>query len=462
MISSLPSCAGPSPRQSGMSSSATFGDAGSRAAIRCMVCGAMVEATAITLPSRAPLSTPRSPNITASTSWSKPTTMMTRSLAAATACGDSAVCDAGFRRLLHRVFADVEARDREAALHQVARHRQAHLAEPDQAHAADVIRCHGVFSLVRRAELRASRAAWRAVHRASVFAYTSPIQKASRNVASKEDHVKRPFATLLAAMLFVGASIHSMSSAAAQDWPNKPVRIVNTFAPGGAADYLARTVADNLSTAFGQQFFVETRSGAAGAIGVNSVVATPPDGYNFVITNITMLVLAPISQSAARLSSRARPHQHRLSRRLAGRAVGQLRRATSRRSPISSPTGKKTGKPLTYSSSGVGSSGHLFGETFGAQGRDQGRACALQGRGAGPARSRRRPHHVVGADRDVVGRARSAAARCAASRVTVQGAHGRLSRHADLRRARPRRVQHADLVLAVGARRDCRRRSSTR
>ena len=73
------------------------------------------------------------------------------------------------------------------------------------------------------------------------------------------------------------------------------MRIVNTFAPGGAADFLARTVADNLSTAFGQQFFVETRSGAAGAIGVNSVVATPPDGYNFVITNITMLVLSPIT-----------------------------------------------------------------------------------------------------------------------------------------------------------------------
>jgi tripartite-type tricarboxylate transporter receptor subunit TctC len=107
--------------------------------------------------------------------------------------------------------------------------------------------------------------------------------------------VKRPFGTLLAAMLFVSAGIHGISSAVAQDWPNKPVRIVNTFAPGGAADYLARTIADGLSTTFGQQFFVETRSGAAGAIGVNSVVATPPDGYNFVITNITMLVLAPIS-----------------------------------------------------------------------------------------------------------------------------------------------------------------------
>ena len=105
--------------------------------------------------------------------------------------------------------------------------------------------------------------------------------------------MKRLAATLLATMLFIGAGVFGIVSAAAQDWPNKPVRIVNTFAPGGAADYLARTVADNLSNIFGQQFFVETRSGAAGAIGVNSVVATPPDGYNFVITNITMLVLAP-------------------------------------------------------------------------------------------------------------------------------------------------------------------------
>ena len=83
-----------------------------------------------------------SPNITASTSWSKPTTMMTRSLAAATACGDiDAVCMPASAAASIAPSRDVEARDREAALHQVARHRQAHLAEPDQAHAADVIDC---------------------------------------------------------------------------------------------------------------------------------------------------------------------------------------------------------------------------------------------------------------------------------------------------------------------------------
>src|SRR5579862_1265696 len=84
-------------------------------------------------------------------------------------------------------------------------------------------------------------------------------------------------------------------SAAAQPWPTHPVRIVNTFAAGGAADVLARTVAEGLTQAFGQPFYVETRAGAAGAIGVQSVAATPPDGYNFVITNVSILVLAPIS-----------------------------------------------------------------------------------------------------------------------------------------------------------------------
>src|SRR5438128_6544035 len=80
---------------------------------------------------------------------------------------------------------------------------------------------------------------------------------------------------------------------AADDWPSRPVRIVNTFAPGGAADILARIVADHLSHAFKQQFFVETRAGAGGAIGVQTVANADPDGYNFVITTLSLAVLAP-------------------------------------------------------------------------------------------------------------------------------------------------------------------------
>ena len=68
------------------------------------------------------------------------------------------------------------------------------------------------------------------------------------------------------------------SAAAADEWPSRPVRMVNTFAAGGTADTLTRLVADHLSTTFKQQFFVETRAGAGGSIGVQSVASSPPDG----------------------------------------------------------------------------------------------------------------------------------------------------------------------------------------
>ena len=166
-----------------------------------------------------------------------------------------------------------------------------------------------------------------------------------------------------AALFALAAGFILAVPAWADEWPSRPVRIVNTFAPGGAADYLARTIADGLSATFGQQFFVETRSGAAGAIGVNSVVATPPDGYNFVITNITMLVLAPIS------NPKLGYHPERDLTNIAYLGGSPVVLSVNSKSPIKSLAdfvgyGKKSGKPLTYSSSGVGSSGHLFGETF--------------------------------------------------------------------------------------------------
>ena len=97
----------------------------------------------------------------------------------------------------------------------------------------------------------------------------------------------------LCAALVTGALM--TTTAAADEWPSRPVRMVNTFAAGGTADVLTRLVADHLTTEFKQQFFVETRAGAGGAIGVQSVANSPPDGYNFVLSNITQLVLLPIS-----------------------------------------------------------------------------------------------------------------------------------------------------------------------
>ena len=67
-------------------------------------------------------------------------------------------------------------------------------------------------------------------------------------------------------------------SVAAAEWPTKPVRIVVAYAAGGANDLLARVFAERLSEAFGQQFFVENRTGGGGLVGTEAVARSEPDG----------------------------------------------------------------------------------------------------------------------------------------------------------------------------------------
>src|ERR1700732_1229437 len=69
----------------------------------------------------------------------------------------------------------------------------------------------------------------------------------------------------------------------AQDWPVKPVKIVVAFGPGGTADVLGRLVAAELSSAFGQQFYVENKPGNSGAIGSALIARAEPDGYSLLV-----------------------------------------------------------------------------------------------------------------------------------------------------------------------------------
>jgi tripartite-type tricarboxylate transporter receptor subunit TctC len=154
--------------------------------------------------------------------------------------------------------------------------------------------------------------------------------------------------------------------AAGEEWPTRPVRIVNTFAAGGTADVLARTIADHLSAAFGQQFFVETRAGAGGVIGVQSVVSAPPDGYNFVITNVSLLVLTPAANPAIGYDP-----QRDLTNvaYIAGApivlSVNPARGVKTLAEFVSAA--KAGARPMAYSSSGLGSMGHLTAESFARQ-----------------------------------------------------------------------------------------------
>lgn len=68
-------------------------------------------------------------------------------------------------------------------------------------------------------------------------------------------------------------------SAMAQDYPNKPVRVIVPTAPGGLMDVPARLVADHLDRALGQRMLVENRSGGGGNLGVEVIAKAAPDGY---------------------------------------------------------------------------------------------------------------------------------------------------------------------------------------
>jgi tripartite-type tricarboxylate transporter receptor subunit TctC len=74
------------------------------------------------------------------------------------------------------------------------------------------------------------------------------------------------------------AALHLPAQAQA-DWPNKSVRIIVSFAPGGSSDVVGRQLAQHLGSVFGQQFIVENRAGAAGNIGTDAVAKAAPDGY---------------------------------------------------------------------------------------------------------------------------------------------------------------------------------------
>ncbi len=83
-------------------------------------------------------------------------------------------------------------------------------------------------------------------------------------------------------------------AALAQAYPNRPIRMIVPFPPGGAADVAARTVVQALSQGLGQPIIVDNRGGADGAIAGNAVAAAPPDGYTLLFATTTGLNAAPV------------------------------------------------------------------------------------------------------------------------------------------------------------------------
>jgi tripartite-type tricarboxylate transporter receptor subunit TctC len=104
---------------------------------------------------------------------------------------------------------------------------------------------------------------------------------------------RRTFLSTAPAALVAGAVLVVGTAPARTAWPERPVRIVVPYAPGGPVDLVARLIGDKLTTKFGQSFVIENKPGANGVIGVRMLMAAPADGYTLLMHGSAGITIYP-------------------------------------------------------------------------------------------------------------------------------------------------------------------------
>lgn len=102
-------------------------------------------------------------------------------------------------------------------------------------------------------------------------------------------------ASVLAVLLLAGISAPAFAQA---DYPNRSIRFVVPFAPGGSSDIIARSVANQMSVGLGQQVYVENKGGGGGNIAMEEVKRAAPDGYTLILGHIGTLAVNPAMYGA--------------------------------------------------------------------------------------------------------------------------------------------------------------------
>lgn len=165
-------------------------------------------------------------------------------------------------------------------------------------------------------------------------------------------------ATVVVALLAAGVVSAQSQSA---DYPNRPVKIVLPFPPGGVADVVGRLVAQKLSEGLGQNFFIENRGGASGNIGAAMVQDAAPDGYTLMITSSSFLINPGLQKVPYNPTGGFAP----ISVLSASPSILAVHSGQSSKSmkDLIEVVKKEPGKH-SYASAGVGSTPHLQGEMF--------------------------------------------------------------------------------------------------
>jgi tripartite-type tricarboxylate transporter receptor subunit TctC len=94
--------------------------------------------------------------------------------------------------------------------------------------------------------------------------------------------------------LILLSAIALSTTAAAQDFPNKPIKVLVPYAPGGATDIVARIIGEQVRQSLGQPFVVENKPGAFGVTAIEEMARAKPDGYTLMIGNVTTNAITPV------------------------------------------------------------------------------------------------------------------------------------------------------------------------
>jgi tripartite-type tricarboxylate transporter receptor subunit TctC len=163
--------------------------------------------------------------------------------------------------------------------------------------------------------------------------------------------------------LLCGVLMAAGTAMAQQHWPTKPVRIVVTFPPGGSSDIVARLIAVPLQAELGQPIIIDNKPGAGSTIGAFEAARAAPDGYTLLLSNSAPISISPAMQDKPRYDP-VKSFTHVV-------YIGSVANVFVVHPSVPANNFgeliawiKSQPNPVNYGSGGIGSIGHLVGETM--------------------------------------------------------------------------------------------------
>jgi tripartite-type tricarboxylate transporter receptor subunit TctC len=170
-------------------------------------------------------------------------------------------------------------------------------------------------------------------------------------------------ALVLSGGMLAAPMLASGVARAADDWPNKPVRYINVFPPGGPTDTLSRIVCNQLAELTGQQFIVDNKSGSGGNVGTDAIAKAAPDGYTIGLYTIASQSIAPTLYAKLSFDVEKDFTAVAMLWSVCNMLMVRLDLPIKTVADLIAAAKAQPGK-LTFASSGAGTTPHITGEMF--------------------------------------------------------------------------------------------------